>query len=280
MPVKKVNKKINKPKIDSSSECKITSCSCGTGFCKKIMATLLGILLVYIIVWFGSAIRNNLQEFNYIGQSDKSQRTITIEATGLATAKPDIAMTTMGMVSEAETVAEAQSENDSTMGKLISRLTAFDISEDDIQTTDYSIYPMYDYNEENGRVLTGYEVRQTVKIKIRNLEISNQVLALAGELGINNVSGISFTVDDDEVYRDEARQDALEKIAKKSQILKESLGVKLTEVVSYDEYQSGDNGAPVYKAYAETAYGLGGASSVQSGSQDVMMNVVVTFEIK
>ncbi|MFH1947095.1 MAG: SIMPL domain-containing protein [Candidatus Magasanikbacteria bacterium] len=275
MPVKKTIKP-----IEEKSCCTTTSCNAG----KKIMATLLGILVVYAIVLVGTMIRNNLVEYNYIGLSDRMERSIIVDADGKVTATPDIAVTTMGMISEGATVAEAQENNTLTMNKLIAKLKDMGIAEADLQTLNYNIYPQYNYTEEEGRILDGYEVHQSLNVKIRDLENANNVLALAGEVGANSVSGLDFTIDDSEVYKMQAREKALEKVMQKTKFLSKSLGVQVVKVVSYNEYESGANGMPYYKdMMMESAYGLGGgatAPDVQSGSMDVVMNVSVTFEIR
>ncbi|HQF57074.1 MAG TPA: SIMPL domain-containing protein [Candidatus Magasanikbacteria bacterium] len=281
MPVKKT--KIEKNKSNLSSEKFNLSCM-KNEFGKKIMFTLLGIMVVYIIVLLGTMIRNNMQEYIYIGQADKMERTIYIDATAKVVAKPDIAVTTMGMVNEGKTVQEAQTANNSVMSKLTEKLKEMGVEDKDIQTTNYNIYPLYNYTE-NGRVLRGYEVRQDVTVKIRDLEKANEVLSLAGELGANNISGLQFIIDDPEVYKNEAREEALKKLAEKAQTLSKLLGVRFGKVVSYNEY-SGDN-TPYYNVMKSSAmYDLAGGvvnesiSSVESGSTEVNMTVSITFQIR
>jgi len=279
MPVKKT-------KIEECcSSGKSNSCGCMKNeFGKKIMFTLLGIIMVYVIVLIGTMIRNNIQEYNYIGQADKMERTIYVDATAKVVAKPDIAVTTIGMVNEGKTVQEAQTANNDVMSKMTAKLKEMAIDEKDIQTSNYSIYPLYDYTDEAGRVLRGYEVRQDVTVKIRDLSKANEVLSLAGELGANNISGLQFTIDDPEVYKNEARQEALKKLAEKAQTLSQSLGIRLGKVVSYNEYTS-DNTPYVNVMKESMIYGLGGTSdqsvsSVESGSTEINMTVGVTFQIK
>ncbi|HBU06809.1 MAG TPA: hypothetical protein DEB09_01870 [Candidatus Magasanikbacteria bacterium] len=286
MPVKK--KMVSPPKMEQklASVTKPEKTCCGFhgdcyDFGKKLMFTLLGILLAYAIVFMGTLIRNNLQKYNYIGQADKMERTIMVEGIGKVTAKPDIAMISMGMTASGTTVVVAQEKNTAVMNNLIAKVKALGIVEDDIQTANYNIYPQYDYTEKDGSVLKGYEVQQTVSVKIRDLAKSSQVLALAGEVGANNVSGLQFTIDDNEVYKAEARVKALKQVAEKAKALSQSLGVNLVGIVSYNEY-SGDANYPMYK-YAESALGMGGATpapDIQSGSTDVILNVNVTFEIR
>lgn len=246
----------------------------------KIILTLVGILLVYLIVLFGTMIRNNMQKHYFIGRADRPERTITISSQGKVTAKPDIAVTTMGMMTEAKTVAEAQKQNTDVMNKLVAKLKELGVVEKDIQTTYYNIYPQYDWN--GGRQsLRGYQVQQSVTVKIRNLDKANQILALAGEVGTNNVSGLQFTIDDPDVYKAQAREKALEKVAEKASVLSKALGVRLASIVSYNEYSDADNIYP-YRGMSE-AMGVGGSAplpTIESGSLEVVLNVDVVFEIR
>ena len=249
----------------------------GGEFAQKIFFTLLAILLVYVIFLVGTLIRNNLEKFYYIGQADRLEKTITVDAEGKITAKPDIAMTTLGMVTSAATVAEAQAKNTETMNQLIAKVKGLGIEDADIQTTNYNIYPQYDYTDE-GRNLRGYEVNQNVTVKIRNLDNANAVLALAGELGVNSVSGLTFTIDDKDVYLNQAREMALQKIQAKAMALSRSLGVRMVDIASYDEFEPGSD--PSLYAYKEYGSVGGTAPSVESGSMDVILRVSVSFEIR
>ncbi|MBU0596662.1 SIMPL domain-containing protein [Patescibacteria group bacterium] len=247
--------------------------------CKKLMMVLISILLVYIIVWFGTLIRNNIKEFSFIGEEDRSERTITVEATGEITAVPDIAVTTMGMSVLSDTVAEAQRLNTESMNSLIAELKKLNIAEEDIQTQNYNVYPSYNYTE-IGQELRGYEVSQNVTIKIRDLDKANDVLSLAGEVGANSVSGLQFTIDDPDVYRQQARDEAFTKVNEKAEALSSALGVKLVKVVSYYEYDNSLS-APYRSVALDSGFGLGGGMpDIEPGSTDISLNISVTFEIR
>jgi len=247
----------------------------------KIFLTLIGVFLVYGIVFVGTLIRNNIRSYEHIGEADKPERLITIEAEGKVTATPDIATVTMGLSKQGTTVAEAQEQNTTIMNTLIERLTALGIAKEDIQTTNYNVYPQYNYTEEEGQVITGYNVSQNVTVKIRNVDISSQVLALSGELGLNQIGGLQFSIDDTDVYIAQAREEALKKVKEKAGLLSSQLGVNIVSVVSYNEYNRED-GYPPYAAYSEyDSLARGGSvPSVEEGSTDIILNVSVTFEIK
>ncbi len=248
---------------------------------KKILATFVGILIVYLIVFFGVLIRNEVRKYDFIGQADKPERTIRVEAEGKVSVKPDIAMTTMGMTTEAATVAEAQQKNTEVVNKLVSRIKELGIDAADIQTQDYSVYPAYNYPTDGSKPeLRGYTISQNVTIKIRDLNKANQVLGLAGEVGATNVSGLEFTIDDKDAYLEAARAEALKKVGEKAAALSSNLGLRLSGIVSYDEYEASNEayyGAKVYDMVLESA---GSAPQIEAGTNDVVLHVGVTFELK
>jgi len=271
----------NKPMMMGHGSC------CGhshANFGRRLLLTLFGILLAYGIVFLGTLIRNNVQKYYFIGQADRTERTIMVQGVGKVTVKPDIAMISMGMTADGKTVAEAQQKNTDGMNALLTKVKALGVDAKDIQTTNYNIYPQYDYTADKGQVLKGYQVSQSVDVKIRDLTKANQVLALSGEVGANNVGGVQFTIDDREVYKTQARELAMKQIAEKARALSQALGVKLVNVVSYDEYEN--NGNVPYSAMKmlDSSTGVGGpeaaAPQIETGTNDVVLNVNVGFEIR
>ena len=247
---------------------------------KKILMTLLGILMVYAIIFLGTTARNNIRKFYRIGWADKFERSINIQAEGKATAIPDIAKVEMGTLTNAPTVALAQKKNTEIMNNLIAKLKDLGITKNDIQTTEYTINPQYNYTQESGSVLTGYEVRNSVKVKIRDLTKAGDVLDLAGTVGANLTGGLQFEVDDLEVYRAQARIDAMKKLADKIGQISQTLGVRFMSVTSYSEYDNGQGpNYPIY--YAKEGMGGGAVTpNIETGSKEVILNVNVTFEIR
>lgn len=285
MPVKKTSSLFGTTRTSSSSDLPVgmhKCCHAKSGG-MKILFVLIGILVAYSIVFLGTLIRNNIKKFDAIGIADKNERTIVVEGQGKVTATPDIAMVSLGMLSEGKTVAETQQKNTEVMNKLTAKLKGLKIDQKDIQTTYYNIYPKYDYAD-NSQKLVGYQVSQNVTVKIRDVAIANQVIAVAGEVGANNVGGLQFTIDDRDAFKSQARDLALKKVGEKAKALSQALGVNLIGVVSYNEYEGGSG---------NEMYGVGGMGistkamdapiappDLQTGSNDVVMNVNVVFEIR
>lgn len=245
----------------------------------QILFWLLAILIFILIAGQGINIWNDYKSHYYIGQTPESKNTITISGEGKVTAIPDIAKVSLGLQTEKATVTEAQSENSAKINQLVAALKEMSVEEKDIKTTNYSIYPNYDWNRGN-RTLRGYMVEQNVTITIRDLDKVGEIVALAGEYDLNQASSLNFSIDEPEQYRQEARLLALEEAKIKAEALAKAAGVKLGKVVSFSE-----SSAPSYYPRAASSFGLEAMSDkavapeIEAGSQEVTVDVSVSFEI-
>lgn len=278
MPVKKI------APVEASSACdhdmRCEACRPFFGdFASKILTVLVGVFLVYIIVFLSTLIRNNIRTYGTIGKMDTSERVISVSGIGKVSVVPDVATVSMGVTAKAASVAEAQKKNTDVMAKLNTKLGELGVAPVDIQTSNYSVYPDEVWNSEEQKNETkGYVVAQTVTVKIRKLDTAGNIIALAGEVGANNVSGVQFTVDDAEKYKAEARAKALEQIKSKVSQIESSLGVDLISVASYYEYVPTDD-EMLYNRTAGNGMG-GGAVPVSSGSNDIIVKVDMGFEMR
>lgn len=245
----------------------------------KLFTFLLSFILVLAAIWLFTDMANKAREYKFIGKAEVRD-TIFIDGEGVVIGVPDVAQVSIGMMTEAEDVVRAQTENTSKMNTLIDKIKGFNIEAKDIQTTNYSIFPRYDWPD-GRQVLRGYQVSQTARIKIRNLDKIGAILKAAGESGANQISGISFTIDDPEVLRQQAREEALQNAFTKAQALAKQAGVKLGKVISFSEYSPSE--PYPYKAGYE-ALGMGGGApipspTIESGSLEIKVNVSVGYEI-
>lgn len=235
---------------------------------------------VFLIIFLITLIANNIKTFRRIGMADRQQNAITIEGLGKVTAAPNIAVTSVGLVTEKSDVAAAQLENSKKMNELVSSLKKLGIADEDIKTAQYQIYPKYSYEEKKGSSITGYSVSQSLDVKIRDLAKISEVLAAAGAAGANQVGGIQFTIDEPKNLRAEARAEAVKDAQDKADKLAEDLGVRLGRVIGFSESQGG---SPVpYPMMAKDAVGgyAEAAPQIQAGTLDIQSNVSVTYEIR
>lgn len=248
-------------------------------------------LLIIGIVFLGVVTLGQLQGLRYVGAGIQPANTITVSGYGETASTPDIATFTYSVVSTKSTVAVAQDEVSTKANAITAYMKEQGVADKDIQTSNYSVYPQYDYVQDacvNGycggrQVLRGYEVRQTTTIKVRDIEKAGDLLAAVGSKGATEISGLNFTFDNPHQGEDEARQEAIADAKAQAEVLAKQLGVRIVRVVAFNE-SSGGYPYPV-------AYGRGGmetmaqdasnkAPVISTGENKITKTVSVTYEIR
>ena len=122
------------------------------------------------------------------------------------------------------------------MTALIASLQANNVAEKDIKTENFSIHPQYDYTDD-GRVLRGYRVNNTVRVKVRDLATLSEVIDDAAVAGGNSIviNSIQFMIDDTAPCTTEARSLAVKDAEAKAKTLAKASGVRLGEPITITE---------------------------------------------
>lgn len=243
------------------------------------LSVLLSLFLVALIVSMVLDIKNKLQE---------TENTITVSDTGTIYAKPDLALTTFSVVNEAKTVREAMSENTKDMNAIIEAVKNQGVEEKDLKTINFNIYPRYEWYKKETcivppcpsgeRVLVGYEVRQSLQVKIRDMTKIGDIIQVATEAEANQVGDLQLTIDKQDELKKQAREEAIEKAKTKAQDLANQLGVKLVRISNFSE-----SSAVPYFYGLEKAVGMGGgepAPQIETGENKIEVTVMITYEIK
>jgi uncharacterized protein YggE len=129
--------------------------------------------------------------------------------------------------------------------------------------------------------LTGYDVSQTISVKIRKLSEAGKLFSSIGSAGVTNINGLTFSVNNPDKIKEVARAKAIKQAQDKAESLAKQLGVDLVRVTSFYE---NDN------SYPRPMYGMGGAMELSSkavdspeivvGEKKITSNVSVTYEIR
>jgi uncharacterized protein YggE len=246
----------------------------------KYLQVILTVFLLTLVGYLGVLTWNAYTEHDTIGRPPDVRDTITISGEGKVTSQPDIARVEIGVISEGKDVPSTQRNNTEQTNAIIASLADFGISDDDVQTSNYQVFPQYDY-EDGKQTLRGYRVSQSLSIKVRDLTKIGDALAKAGELGSNEIHGVTFDIDDPSALEARAREEAINDAKDKADALADSLGVKVVRIVGFFEEGEGVPPTPVYRAYAEDAAAMAAPSpDIKPGSFDVTKNVSITFEIR
>jgi len=258
-------------------------------------AVAFGVLALFLLV----ATLSELKGIKFIGSGVTASNTISVSGEGSVFAVPNTASFSVTVQETAKDVSSAQAKATKENNDIIAYLKSQGIDERDIQTSDYNIYPQYDYQRSacpassdgsyvpcppGKQILTGYQVTETLSIKVRDTSKAGTILSGVGGLGASQVSGLNFSLDDADqmAYEAQARGKAIDDAHTKAEALAKQLGVTLVRVVGFNENGSG----PIYYAKAMAMdVGYGGATSapapeIATGQNKITSNVSVTYEIQ
>lgn len=217
------------------------------------------------------------------------QRGIWVMGSAFIPIEPDIATLNIGVYVRGDTVADANAKAAAAMEAALSAFVANNVDDKDVQTRRFSIYPRYERREliEEGvrasaQVLTGYQVTNDVKVKIRDIDsvgfVIDDVVAMAGDSV--RINGVTFGVDDPDALRPELRRMAVEDAIAKAEALARLSGVEVGRLIYLSEggaWSVGGYGR-TYSALAFEAESA--AAPIRPGEQEVGFSVSAGFEIR
>lgn len=242
----------------------------------KILLIILVVIVFGKLAFCGNCYKNDVQK-----------DTITVSGKGEINVKPDIATVSFSITEENMDVAKASDAVNTKIAKVVENLKANGIDEKDIKTTDYSIYPRYDYVKSDiyisyasKQVLAGYDVTQSIQVKIRDLEKAGKIITDLGTLKVTNMSGLTFTNDKYDDLVKQARDEAIKQARDEAKKLAKSLDVRLVKIVGYSE---GNNNYAMYDS--RMSAGISSAkvmteAVIPTGENKITSNVSITYEIR
>jgi len=220
-----------------------------------------------------------------MAQDASSDDNITVQGLGEAYAAPDMATVTSGVVTRAETARAALDANNEAAGELMSLLEEMGIASRDMQTSNFSVQPIYEQREPRpvdgsapaSPEIIAYEVSNSLTVRIRDLDMLGQVLDEAVTVGANRINGVSFSVADTRDIDDEARRAAVANARHKAELYAEAAGVDLGDVQRIEE---ADYGRPMQESMQMARMAAdSGAVPMASGELTFTSRVTISWEI-
>jgi len=239
-------------------------------------------LIIILCLFLVVVISNKIKEGKYIGY-DIESNVITVTETEEVFSKPDLGIISFSVITEKKTVNDAMAENTESMNNIIVAMKDMGVEDKDLKTTSFYITPRYEWYEggvymKGERILVGYEITQTLQVKIRDLDSTGDIIQKAADNGANQTGSLQFTIENEDEVREEARNNAIKKAKVKAKKLAKSLGVSLGRIVNF--YESGY--VPRYDYYGKGGMDMMEATSpnIEIGENEVAVTVSITYEIR
>ena len=248
-------------------------------------------LIVFLAVFIADALFGGTSYKRY---DNKSENTITFSGHGEVFATPDIANISFTIRKEAKTVKIAQEGVALIEKNVLAMLKINKVEDKDIKTINASFNPKYEYRYDKQtmpcsqydcpptpgkNVIVGYEAYESISLKIRDTDNTGKIMQELGVLGVTELNGPNFSVDDEDGLKTLARKKAIDDAKEKAKSLARDLGVRLGKITSFSE--SGNYPIPMY---AKTMMDEGAVFStpaiIPKGENTISSDVSITYELK
>jgi uncharacterized protein YggE len=205
---------------------------------------------------------------------------VSVSGHGEVSIPPDTASISIGVDVTKPTLAEAQAQATEQATAVIATLKDAGIASKDIQTTYYNVNILYDTSKHGDPTkITGFEITNQLQVTVRDTAILGQVLDKVVKSGANNISGVSFYVDDQTAAAREARRFAVEDAMTKAEELAAAAGLTRGPVLTiYEGAQS-----PIVPLYGVADGAMGKFEApvpVEAGSSAVVVDVSMAFALR
>lgn len=235
-------------------------------------------------VLFAAIIAPALAVMPVVASAQERPREAVIMVSGEGEAKlaPDMAIMSLAVVKQAETAEKALADNNSAMAAVLADLKGTGIEERDLQTSGFSIAPQYRQDKKadgsfEPPVIVGYQVTNSLTLRIRDLAKLGEVIDRSVKLGINQGGEINFTNDDPDAAIAAARKAAMEEAVAKAKTLTEAAGVSLGRVIEISENFARPMPQQLYRVAAAPMMKEADSVPIASGENTYTVTVNVTF---
>jgi hypothetical protein len=275
---------------------------------RKRFFQMLFVFMIIFSVYFAVKVFSELKKDSLLGES-ATPATISFTGHGEVTATPDIANVYFTISKDAQTVSVAQAGVATIEKSALDILKAKGVSDKDIQTTDASFNPKYEYKQAacpiappiplNGsvsgstaiaspvycdpgkQVLIGYTASESITVKIRNTDTVGDIMQSLGTTGVTDLSGPNFTIDNPDALQVQARKLAIDDAKAKAQVLAKDLGVSLGKIESFEDNSTGPI---VYNTEAKVmsvaSVPVAVPAVIPKGQNTITSDVTIIYEIK
>lgn len=214
------------------------------------------------------------QRFYPTRHNNNINNSIRVTGKGEVTVKPNQSSLLLGVIVDDMKVQNAQQQNAVISNQIIEALKNMGISQEDIETSSYSIDRIVDY-QDSQEIFRGYRVSHIFKVIVKDIASVGKVIDVATENGANVVRNVSFEVSDPEPYYVEALQKATLNAKSKAESIAKSLGLTINSVPEWIIEESVQLLRPQYSM--QTAVLRATTTPIQEGQIKISASVQALF---
>lgn len=249
-------------------------------FFAPLVGTLAAIFLIVLVTRVTGPIPLSISQ-----TTTSKQSSFDVTGEGKVATSPDRAEISLGIQANEPTVKAVQDKGNQVINQITQDLQALGVDKADIKTTNYSLYPNYDYKSGSQKI-NGYALNVSLQVKAQDFSKITQIVDTATKDGANQVGGINFTLSDakKKEIENQVRAEAVKEAKAKAESLSSLAGVRLGKIINISENATSDRIYPMpmsAKVMAVDAAGgesAGAPTNVEPGSTSYSMTVTLSYE--
>lgn len=215
------------------------------------------------------------------------EKTISVTGTASTSVDPNLLNIQFGVETQAKTASEAIDSNNELMNQVVDAIEKLGITKDEIRTSSFSIYPIYDSitDPKTGLYirseLTGYRVSNILSVKTDKLTIGGDVIDAAVQAGANRVDSVFFSLSPEKqlAVQDDLIGKAVTNAKSKAELALEPLGQKIIGVKLVSLSDFGYPPPIPYYSRADAGMEMKSSAPIFQSEQDVTTTANVLFLI-
>lgn len=205
-------------------------------------------------------------------QATHTSRVMTVTGNGQVKATPTSAQLQIEVQTQGNNVQVPQQENAIIMNQVIQSLVTLGIPREQIQTTSYTITPLYQF-EDGKQIFKGYEVINAVTVNVTNIDDLGLIIDTAIENGANRIANIQFNIDHTDAYYQQALRVALQNAQLKAKTIAETMHLPL-QLLPIEIVEEQVNTPILYRSMVDAS----GNTPIEQGQVAIQATVRVTYQ--
>jgi hypothetical protein len=237
-----------------------------------VIALLIVGVIAFSALQFSRSFSDVYQQ-NYFRVSGESKRFV----------KPDRVTVTFSSTIEGKDVRDIQRRSSEAVDKATTAILALGVEDKELTTSNYNITPTYNYTSGKS-VIDGYSSTISLNVKTKLITKVADIIDAATKSGINNVSALSFYLEDSEKVKQELKLEAIDNAKTKASELASKSGLRLGTLKNVEEggyypmYSNASGASPMALSEKSVSRDSTIPLNVQPGESEMNMNITLVYE--
>ena len=173
--------------------------------------------------------------------SEVLESVISVDASINREVAPDTAKIRFYVENSGTNLSDLKEKNDKTVNEAMNAIKTKLAQNENIKTIAFSVRNIYSYKDKI-RIFQKYEVQNGFEVKLKDLDKISEIINLAMEHGVKNISGVNFSVENSQDICNEMISEAINLAQNRAKYVANASGVSILKVKSINPYCSLSSG--------------------------------------